>query len=132
MNVKAKKTGQRVPKQFGSVSQESWTNQSIIKCLRPHLPKLRQSAGLVLDGAGLHGPVRQWLIKNRVKILPLPAYTPWFNLIEHTWQNVKWQASLSEPKNLAGLRVALLKAYRAETKAIISKTYFSLANEAHD
>ena len=57
---------------------------------------------------------------------------PWFNLIEHTCQNIKWQASLSEPKNLAELRVALLKACRAETKAIISKTALTPTNEAHD
>jgi transposase len=100
-------------------AQETWDHENIIKMLKPCLSELKKATAVVIDNAGAHSGVKEWLLKNKVKLVPHPPTSPDLNAIETVWGVVKQKAKRAmynaDKIDIPTLKVEITKAWDSLT-----------------
>jgi transposase len=93
------------------VQKQYWTGDLLKKLVLPYLPQLKRASLVVLDNAGPHKPLKDFLHKHGVKLAQHPPHSPDLNPIEGVWETLKTQAWDDAPTNNHELQRALSRAW---------------------
>jgi transposase len=96
---------------------QTWTAARLKTVLRPHLRRLKASAGVVLDNAGAHKELCAYLKRNGIKVFDQPPYSPDLNLAEDFIRDLK-AATVTDQLPLDNKQLKAGLAKTAATKSL--------------